>query len=209
MRNPGRKTGQRKSSQRPRQGSEGTRSSEVRGLPQRSQAAEHAVNTWYAAHIVMYVTFKDASQDHYPVWENIVLIEAPTEDEAFSKAEVIGRGGEGDSDGTFRWNDRPARWNFGGVRKPALCQNADEKPGDGTEVTYLQFKVRSKKDLDRLLNSDEVTVTFDEEFNRNGHAESKPEPAHPEGHRLLAKSPHPRIIRRNGKRVRKKRGQDL
>ena len=56
--------------------------------------------------------------------------------------------------------------------------NADEKPGDGTEVTYLQFKVRSKKDLDRLLNSDEVTLTFDEEFNRNGHAEPKSEPTH-------------------------------
>jgi len=139
----------------------------------------------------MYVTFKDGSQDHYPVWENIVLIEAPTEDQAFSKAEAIGRAGEGDSDGTFRWNDRPAKWNFGGVRKLALCQNADEKPGEGTEVTYLQFKVRSKKDLDRLLNSDEVTVTFDEEFNRNGHAESKPEPTHTEGHRVLAKSHHP------------------
>src|SRR3989442_6952758 len=112
MRNPGRKTGKRKSSQRPRQGSEATRSSEVRGLPQRSQAAEHAVNTWYAAHIVMYVTFKDGAQDHYPVWENIVLIEAPTEDEAFSKAEVIVRAGEGDSDGSFRSNDRPATCNF-------------------------------------------------------------------------------------------------
>src|SRR5260370_31501389 len=82
MRNPGRKTGKRKSSKRPRQGPEGRRSSEVRGLPQRSQAAEHAVNTWYAAHIVMYVTFKHGSQDHYPVWENIVLVEAPTEEEA-------------------------------------------------------------------------------------------------------------------------------
>ncbi len=36
---------------------------------------------WFAAHIVMMVKLKDQKQDHFPVWENIILIEAATEAE--------------------------------------------------------------------------------------------------------------------------------
>ena len=122
------------------------------------------MSTWYAAHIVMYVTFKDGSQDHYPVWENIVLIKANSEAEVFAKAEKIGRDGEGDADGSFRWEGREARWNFGGVRKLVLCQDSDRRPGDRSEITYQQFIVPTRQALDRLLDSDTVTVGVDDEF---------------------------------------------
>ena len=56
---------------------------------------------WYAAHLVLYVKYKEHSQDHFPFWENIVLIQADTDDEAFAKAERRGREDEGDDSGSF------------------------------------------------------------------------------------------------------------
>ena len=55
------------------------------------------MSTWYAAHIVMYVEFEEGAQSHYPVWENIVLFNATSEQEAFDKAEKRGRDAAGDS----------------------------------------------------------------------------------------------------------------
>ena len=46
---------------------------------------------WYAASIIMLVKFKDGNQDKYPVWENVILIKASSDDEAIKKAEKEGR----------------------------------------------------------------------------------------------------------------------
>jgi Domain of unknown function (DUF4288) len=164
MRTLGVGIGRGEESKRPRKGKEDRGSAEVRGLPQRSQAKDRSVSIWYAAHIVMYVTFKHGMQDYYPVWENIVLIKARSEHDAFAKAEKIGRDGEGDTDGSFRWEGRKARWGFGGVRKLVRCQDSDRRPGDQTEVTYQQFIVPTKEALDRLLDADAVMLTVDDEF---------------------------------------------
>ena len=119
---------------------------------------------WYAAHVVLYVEMKRQPQDRFPVWENIVLIEAATEDEAFDKAEVIGRRGEGDDEGSFRWEGEPARWVFAGVRKLTTCEDAENRPGDGTELTYLQMEVASREALARLVESEAVQVELKEPF---------------------------------------------
>jgi hypothetical protein len=119
---------------------------------------------WYAAHVILYMEFTDGNQDHYPVWENIYLLNAETENAAFEKAEAIGRAYEEHPDESFRWLERPARWKFGGVRKLTRCVTPDERPDDGTEVTYLEYSVRCKDDLKRLLDSDPVSITLDEEF---------------------------------------------
>lgn len=47
--------------------------------------------SWYSAHIVMFVELKTESQQRYPVWENVVLVKARTEEEAFKKAERYGK----------------------------------------------------------------------------------------------------------------------
>ena len=120
--------------------------------------------SWFAAHIVLFVERKQQSQDRFPVWENIVLIEAATEDEAFDKAETIGRRGEGDDDGSFRWDGEPARWVFVGVRKLTACETVERRPGDGTELTFLQMEVTSREALERLVESRPVLVEFEEPF---------------------------------------------
>jgi hypothetical protein len=121
--------------------------------------------TWYAAHLVFYVRFKRRRQTHFPVWENIVLIRARTLDEAFAKAEQRGRDDPCmDPDDSFRWGGRPAEWVFGGVRKLTTCVDKDQRPTDGTEVTYLELKVRSRADLEKLIAAEPVAVRLEDGF---------------------------------------------
>jgi hypothetical protein len=112
----------------------------------------------------MYVEFKNQRQSAIPVWENIVLTYANSEEEAFAKAEAKGRDGEGDDDGTFHWAGKPARWVFGGVRKLTLCQDAGKRPGDGAEISYIQMSVRSQDALKKLLRSSPVAVDLRDQF---------------------------------------------
>jgi hypothetical protein len=58
----------------------------------------------------------------------------------------------------------PARWVFEGVRKLALCQDSEARPRDGTEVSYIQLRVRSEAALRKLVNSERVSVEYLEEL---------------------------------------------
>jgi hypothetical protein len=119
---------------------------------------------WFAAHLVMYVKLKDQPQDRFPLWENIVLVKAVSEDEAFAKAEQRGREEEGDDDGSFRWAGNPARWVFAGVRKLTTCQDADKRPTDGTEVSFTEMEIHSEEAIRKLLEGEPVSVKFTEKF---------------------------------------------
>jgi hypothetical protein len=138
----------------------------MHGAPKQPQTEGYLVSKWFAAHIIMYVEFKTERQTTYPVWENIVLVHAAGEDEAFAKAEKKGRESEGDDGGTFQWDNTPARWVFGGVRKLTLCQDSEVRPKDGTEITYLQLRVRSKISLAKLIHSERVSVELIEPFSQ-------------------------------------------
>ena len=116
--------------------------------------------TWYAAHLVLYVKYKEQAQDHYPMWENIVLIQADSENEAFAKAEERGRADEGDCDGSFGWDGKPATWVFAGVRQLILCEDEKERPGDGTEVTYTEMEVDSLEELKHFVDGETATVRY-------------------------------------------------
>jgi hypothetical protein len=120
--------------------------------------------SWYAAHLILYVKFKQKAQQRFPLWENIVLIKAASEEKAFAMAERRGLEQAGDDGGTFRWGGEPAEWVFGGVRKLTLCEGGDSRPGDGMEVTYLEMEVESKAALGRLLNGHPVRVTLRDRF---------------------------------------------
>lgn len=116
---------------------------------------------WYAAHAIMYVKFKDGLQDKYPFWENIILIEAETDDEAFQKAEVRAREDEGDSQGTFTHGGRPASWVFAGIRRLVSCTDPLDQPADGTEITYLEMEVESEDCFTKLLKGEPVQVLYE------------------------------------------------
>lgn len=120
---------------------------------------------WYAAHVILHVELVGVARKAIPVWENVILVQAESEDEAFAKAERYGQSQAGHSNGPgFTWDGHPARWVFDGVRKLTLCENAAERPGDGTELTYLQLRVASPEALRKLLDGEDVGVTYTEQF---------------------------------------------
>jgi hypothetical protein len=130
------------------------------------------MNNWYAAHLILYVKLKDHPQRHYPVWENILLLKARSEEEAFAKAETRGKEEEGDDGGTFRWAGKPARWVFAGVRKLTLCEDPERRPDDGTEVSYTELEVDSEQAVRKLVRGQSVGVTYLEDC-KNGPARDR------------------------------------
>ena len=114
---------------------------------------------WYAAHIVLYFRHKKRRQKRFVVWENIVLINAKSEEEAFAKAEERGRQDAG-ADDSLRLNDEPAELIFAGVRKLVLCPDEDRRPKDGTEVSYIEMEVQSEEAIHKLVAGEPVSVTI-------------------------------------------------
>jgi len=108
--------------------------------------------TWYAAHIIMAVKYKRGVQRRFPVWENVVLIQAATEAQAFAKAEAIGLRDASDDDGSMYWGGRLARWEFSGIRKLTECALLSERPSDSDEVTYHELEFTSSAAVERYAN---------------------------------------------------------
>jgi hypothetical protein len=119
---------------------------------------------WYAAHLVMYVRLKGTPQDRYPIWENVVLVKADSEEKAFTQAECRGREDAGDDDGSFRWGGVAATWVFAGVRKLTLCQDANSRPGNGTEVTFIEMEAASLDAIEKLVSGKPVSMRIADRF---------------------------------------------
>jgi hypothetical protein len=119
--------------------------------------------SWYAAHLILFFRLKRRPQKRFLVWENIVLIHAESEEEAFAKAEERGREDAG-ADDSLRVNDEPAELVFAGVRKLVLCQDEDRRPTDGTEVSYTEMEVRSEEAIHKLVAGEPVSVTIADAF---------------------------------------------
>ena len=120
---------------------------------------------WYAAHIIMSVRFENPEdQTTYPVWENIVLVDAKNEDQAWKKAEELGQAEEADGTDGFRWKGKPAKWVFAGVRKVIECRSdaSDDQPINGAEVSYSQMVLPDQEALTKLVRGRPVTVNYEE-----------------------------------------------
>jgi hypothetical protein len=110
----------------------------------------------------MYVRFKDGVQDHYPVLENILLVEAPDDDTAHELSVARAKEDEGDHKDSFTWQDRPAAWVFVGIRKliSVSHRSLDDRIGSGDEVTYSQLDLPNREALDRLVAGEDVNLTY-------------------------------------------------
>ena len=117
--------------------------------------------SWYAAHIIMSIKFKDTEQEEYPTYENVILIEANSDDEALSKAEKRGKADEIKSD-DFTWNEHSAMLVFEGIRKLIDCEDPNTLPCDGTEITYSQMIVETQEELSKLACGDSTVVKYEE-----------------------------------------------
>ncbi|HEV2946656.1 MAG TPA: DUF4288 domain-containing protein [Gemmataceae bacterium] len=140
--------------------------------------------SWFAAHLIMSVRLKAKQQRRFPVWENIVLIQADSEKQAFQKAERRGRLDEGDDDGTFTWGDHPAIWVFAGVRKLTPCEDSQSPPSDGTEISFLEFELDSEETVRKFVEGQQVKMQSNERF--AGSHRSKARVSGNHGRRKLA-----------------------
>jgi len=119
---------------------------------------------WYAAHLVMYFKRKRGPQKRFLVWENIVLVKAGTADEAYEKAERRGREEEAANNAGTTIGGHPSRMIFAGVRKITTCEDENNRPNDGIEVTYNEFEVRSEAAVRELVDGKPVMVEMLDPF---------------------------------------------
>ena len=94
----------------------------------------------------------------------------PIREEAFAKAEERGRQEAGDEDGSFRWGGQPAEWVFAGVRKLTACEDEEKRPGDGTEVSFVEMEVGSLEELEQLVEGRAVAVRLADRFRETADA---------------------------------------
>jgi Domain of unknown function (DUF4288) len=136
---------------------------------------------WYAAHIILYFKLRGRKQSSFRVWENIVLIRAKDADEANAKAEKYGRQ-EAEDDESLTWGGHRAKTIFAGVRKVTLCVEPEERPTDGTEITYIEMDLKSEQAIQKLVGMQPVSVEIvdrlaDEEPEPSGNGKRTREPA--------------------------------
>jgi hypothetical protein len=101
---------------------------------------------------------KKAEQKRFPVYENIFLVAAASPDEAFAKAEKLGRAEEGDDVGSLRVAGRLSIRRCAGVRKIVECLLPDERPRDETELTYNELEFASLRDVERFARGYAVAM---------------------------------------------------
>lgn len=110
---------------------------------------------WYAAHLVIGFIPLNEPQAPILVHENVVLVEAPSETDALRKANTIGQTEATLQDG-LTVSGVPAKRVFAGVRKLITVSNPEpsdldqERPSDGTEITYSVYKVPNQEELKKL-----------------------------------------------------------
>ncbi len=120
---------------------------------------------WYAAHIVIGIMPIQKPAGTILVHENVVLIEAPSEAAALGKAKIIGQTEATLQDG-LTLAGVPAKRVFAGIRKLITVSNPEtsdldqDRPSDGTEITYSVYKVSNEEELKKLAAGSEVPVTY-------------------------------------------------
>lgn len=119
---------------------------------------------WYAAHLIHYFKLRHRKQRSFRVWENIVLVRARDPDEAYEKAAERGRQEVAFDDESLTWGGQPAKMVFAGVRKVTSCVDEDKRPGDGTEITYIEMQLDSESAIRKLVNMRPVAVEIADAF---------------------------------------------
>lgn len=107
--------------------------------------------SWFAAHAVLFYESKPGAVRRFRVWENILLTEASSIDEALLKARERAL------------LDAEDGWQFAGIRKVTKCFSLESfdnesRPGDGSELTFTQYEVDSEADIRRLAGGGAVDL---------------------------------------------------
>jgi hypothetical protein len=112
---------------------------------------------WFWAWLVQATIAKeDLSSENAAceAWENLVIINADDEVEAYTKALEIGKTYDGDCQGTLRLDGRPATAQFLGVKTMGVIHEDLE---DGAEITYDVMRC-SHAEARRLVRLKEILL---------------------------------------------------
>jgi hypothetical protein len=115
---------------------------------------------WYVAHAVMYFKLKHGPQDTFTIWENMILIEAPDDKTAWSKAVERGKQDETDCDGGLTTDDKPSMLVFAGIRKLLIVSHEGEegKLSSGDELTFSEYGVNDEAAIHKFVSGEEVPL---------------------------------------------------
>ncbi len=117
--------------------------------------------TWYGASVVIWIRKKTQNpSDPCQFWENVILVQAETAQEALAKAEARGEL-DAVKDETFRVDGEPAELEYIGVRKVIEIRSLDgtDQPIDGAEISYSEMLVANRVALLDFAAGQEVEVT--------------------------------------------------
>jgi hypothetical protein len=118
---------------------------------------------WFAVHAIMHHELTDGGpQESYLVYENVYLIEGADRKHAQEQAKVIAKEDETDCSGTLTINERPGRLVFSGIRKVVSVLHApgSKNVASGDEVTYSEYEVADREQLQRLVEGEEVSILY-------------------------------------------------
>ncbi len=122
--------------------------------------------TWYGASIITTIIVKEGTQDVFPVFEDVYLIEAENREFAYEKAKNLGLQIQ-NADDTLQFNGIPAKCEFLGIRKLRSIYNGAETgdvdtspPVSGAEITHSYFEISNKEDLKKFAEGKRINVDY-------------------------------------------------
>lgn len=116
---------------------------------------------WYCAHAIFY--WKYEGQESYLLHENIYLIDAVDDDQAWSEAERIAKeNGDLNTDGRLELNGNKVQYIFAGIRKVIEVETAKSRLFSGVEATCSVMEVDSLAEVESLVSGDATTVLYRE-----------------------------------------------
>ena len=120
--------------------------------------------TWFTASIITTFKLKNRAQEVFTVHEDVIIIDAKDSNEAFVSANAIGKEM---AIPDYNMEDGPAEVVFVGVRKIVEVTGTMDDPNPkplkietGAEVSYNVYRVSSWKDVEKLVEGEEVEVVY-------------------------------------------------
>lgn len=121
--------------------------------------------TWYTASIILTIKVREGGQEYFPVFENFVLIKAESDEDAYKKAEEIGKESIiGDEDVSFK--GKKADYRFLGIRKVRSVYNPDpldidrDRPTHETELSHSYYEVDTIESAELLAQGNIVNIRY-------------------------------------------------
>jgi len=120
--------------------------------------------TWYVASAIMSIK-TNGKQKNIPIYENFILIEADSPNQALDKAIKISKD-ETALDDDLYLNGKPAKMVFEGIRKLIKISNPTDRdldstpPTTGTELTYSEYLIKTKNQLKNLVAGKSVNIKY-------------------------------------------------